>query len=305
MLLKLKSMEERVKEIQEGGAPIIMFGTGEKSRGTLPILLSYGISPACFCDNDPAKWGKLHITPSGEYDIFSPKQCRQQYPNAVYVLCVSAGNYPAVVQSLRGCRVYSCCYPFKVDPQMLAFPDDAQHRVLQEMANALADETSREVFHAAINYKLNGDLAPLLAISEGDGYFDPLPAKCWESGDTYIDCGAYSGDTMIQFLCFCQGRYGKIRLFEGDHNNCAWLRKMVDHTRIRDTFVHEGLLWNFILMTFPPMTCCMKTPTPPHGVRITHVAAGKMNWKTSAHTLPCVSLLTVWIIWLTRRKISE
>lgn len=238
--MQLETMEERIALIKSHHAPIVFWGTGEKAKGTVPTLQHYGLHPVCFCDSDQKKWGSRFF----DTEILSPEKAKELYPNAVYVICVWVGHYEEIVKELSGCVCYHCNYPFKTDTSFLTITDDSQKERLNAMREMLADEESKELFQLVLNYKLNGDITPLLNKIDGDSMFDDLLEKRYCAHETYIDCGAYTGDTMIQFLELCRGKYGRIRLFEGDHNNCSWMNKLIGLTRIRDATVHEQLLWH-------------------------------------------------------------
>ena len=60
---------------------------------------------------------------------------------------------------------------------------------------------------------------------------------------TYVDVGAYTGDTLIRFMAFCKGQYKKILCYEPDKTNFHELEKMVDRCRLQDVEVFNiGLL---------------------------------------------------------------
>lgn len=89
---------------------------------------------------------------------------------------------------------------------------------LQAVYDRLADEKSREVFAAVLNYKLSGkpeylwqcetarqeDLRRLLALG---------------AQESYLDLGAYDGDTVREFISLTNGQYQKITAVEADRRN--------------------------------------------------------------------------------------
>lgn len=247
-MIKIDTLQNRISEMKgDGLAPIIIWGTGERAKGTVPHLYRNGIVPVCFCDSDERKWGKTYYFDGGSGEILSPEQCREKYPDATYIICTAFDNLPfikkAILQNNSSCNCFHCCYPFKVDPEFLTINND-EIKLLENMEAALADELSRKVFRASLNYKTNGNIEPLAELIDGDYIFDDILLDRYKSDETFINCGAYTGDTMIRFLEFCRGKYGSIRLYDGDRNNCNWMKKLVGLTRLSNVSVHEELLWD-------------------------------------------------------------
>lgn len=105
---------------------------------------------------------------------------------------------------------------------------------LQYVYDRLADEKSCEVFAAALNYKLSGDIRYLLAC-ETDRKADLKELFNWGKQEIYLDLGAYNGDTVQEFLELTDGSYRKIIAVEPDRRNFKKLEKL--HETLRDNFV--------------------------------------------------------------------
>lgn len=238
--MQIETLEKRIHKIKEHHAPVVFWGAGEKAKGTIPILIEHGLTPVCLCDGDVKKWGSDFLGQK----VISPEEARTRYPDAVYVICTWIGNYEQIAKELDGCIYYHCNYPFKVDTSFLQIENEQQMTALKNMRDGLEDDLSKEIFQMAINYKLNGDMSQLVKAIDGNSIFDELLKMRWHPDETYIDCGAYTGDTMIQFLEFCQGNYGRIRLYDGDHNNCSWMNKLIGMTRLQNVAVYDQLLWH-------------------------------------------------------------
>lgn len=74
------------------------------------------------------------------------------------------------------------------------------------MYERLADAVSRETFASVLNYKLSGRLSYLQACTTNRA--DDLRALFSFGGEeTYLDLGAYNGDTVQEFLQLTRGRY--------------------------------------------------------------------------------------------------
>ena len=93
---------------------------------------------------------------------------------------------------------------------------DNYKRIFQKCA----DETSKEVLDCILNYRFTMKSAWIQraydrTIENGEGveYFDSGVVKP-QSGEVFVDCGGYIGDTVLAFLKFTDGIYKRIYYFE-------------------------------------------------------------------------------------------
>lgn len=84
---------------------------------------------------------------------------------------------------------------------------------LDSVAELLADDLSREVYFAAVNYRKTHDPKDAPKYTKHDQYFtkDIVPLTKHE---VFIDCGAFDGDTMKEFMKVTRGCYQSIVCFE-------------------------------------------------------------------------------------------
>lgn len=77
----------------------------------------------------------------------------------------------------------------------------------------LADEQSKEIYQAAITYRKTHNPKDMPVFSKKDQYFvkDIVPLT---NQEVFIDCGAFDGDTMKEFIKATKGKYKKIVCFE-------------------------------------------------------------------------------------------
>jgi FkbM family methyltransferase len=88
----------------------------------------------------------------------------------------------------------------------------------------LADETSRRIFDAIVGYRITGDIRLL------EPYVDLIlfyPTDLFTLGkdETYVDGGAYTGDTIELFIERTAGAFNRVIAFEPDPHNFARLAK--------------------------------------------------------------------------------
>lgn len=77
----------------------------------------------------------------------------------------------------------------------------------------LADDLSKTVYQAAIEYRKSHNPKDMPVFSKNDQYFvkDIVPLT---DNEVFIDCGAFDGDTMKEFVKATKGQYKSIVCFE-------------------------------------------------------------------------------------------
>ncbi len=98
---------------------------------------------------------------------------------------------------------------------------------LQKVYDALADDKSREVFAATLNYKLSGKVQYLFEC------VTPRQADLQElftftDDEVYLDLGAYNGDTVQEFLQLTSNKYQHIIAVEPDRRNYRKLTALAE-----------------------------------------------------------------------------
>ncbi len=91
----------------------------------------------------------------------------------------------------------------------------------------LEDDLSRQTFCAFLNLKISGDIFYNLEVVQPNQYqyFEKVMAP-YKSG-VFVDCGAYTGDTVEDYIAWSGGTYKKIYAFEPDENNRQHLEAMI------------------------------------------------------------------------------
>ncbi|MBR6643840.1 MAG: FkbM family methyltransferase [Lachnospiraceae bacterium] len=82
-----------------------------------------------------------------------------------------------------------------------------------EIASLFADDFSREVYFSVIKYRMSHNPKDVPLFSKHDQYFvkDIVPLT---DKEVFIDCGAFDGDTMKDFIKATGGNYQSIVCFE-------------------------------------------------------------------------------------------
>lgn len=215
---------------------LVLYGSGGLGATALNGLRRFGVEPAAFADDTPEKHGKVidglpvmtveeAVQEFGERLVFvvtimNPKlrfidarqRLRMFTDRPVISFLHLAWQYP---------ETFLPYYQFELPQHVLAKSPD-----IQRALHVFADDESRRQFVAHIRFRLWLDYKALPASANGD-YFpsdvlSPLPPDT-----TFVDCGAYDGDTVRRFLGKQRGAFGRIYAFEPDEINCQRLHDYV------------------------------------------------------------------------------
>ena len=114
---------------------------------------------------------------------------------------------------------------------------------LTEVYQKLADEKSREVFSGTLNYKLSGKLLYLQNITTAR-QADCREVYSFGNDETYVDLGAYDGDTIKEFLNFTKGSYREIVALEPDKKNFKKLKRYVEDAALEHVNIINKGIWS-------------------------------------------------------------
>jgi FkbM family methyltransferase len=220
--------EEAYSSTGEGRPRIVLYGAGTHGRAVLERLRAAGAEPVAFADDTPSKQGQL----LDGLQILSPEKIAARFGSHV-VFAVTILN-PTLrflnaekrIRRRTGCEVWSLLALARRFPDAL-LPYLQYDRPGQILKNAshirrafetFSDDESRQQFVAHLNFRLNGRY-DLLPVKSEPAYFPRDLIAQFSSDSTFVDCGAYDGDTIRQFLRHQGGRFGTIVAFEPDRHN--------------------------------------------------------------------------------------
>lgn len=99
---------------------------------------------------------------------------------------------------------------------------------LQECYDCFVDEKSKQVYAELVRARIT-DASVSPAIKEENQYFALDIFQAASADEVFVDCGAYTGDTILEYLRNKNGRFGKIVAFEPDDTSFAQLKNTVQH----------------------------------------------------------------------------
>jgi FkbM family methyltransferase len=215
---------------------VVLYGAGGLGTTALKNLRRAGVNPVAFADDTPEKQGKVVqglpvMTPAIAVERFGER--------LVFVVTImnpklrflearrrlkSLTNQP-VLSFLHVARKFPQTflpyYQFELPEQLLAKSKD-----ILAGFHLWADDESRQQFVAHIRFRLDLDYEALPR-NTAQGYLPSDLFSVLPEDVVFIDCGAYDGDTVRQFVKHQGSRFKKIYAFEPDEENCRRLRNYV------------------------------------------------------------------------------
>ena len=217
---------------------VVLFGARKLGRKTLMGLRSAGLEPLAFSDNDPETWG----TTIDGLPVYAPSDAANRFGSAaVFVITIwGHGSTDSMLQRRErleglGCQKVISFVPLFWKYAGIFLPHNAldlPHHVIESSADIrrcfeiLADESSKAGFVEQIAWRLTGEFDILCDPVDDEIYF-PRFVDRLETPETFVDCGAYDGDTVMRFLSLNQNKFEKIFAFEPDPENFRELEENV------------------------------------------------------------------------------
>lgn len=228
---------QQARAHETGNELYALYGAGHLGSRVLACLRAAGVQPVAFADDTPEKQGQV----IDGLPVMTPETAAEKLgARLVFVVTILNPllNFVTArrrLQELTGARVLSFLhlawrYPESFLPYcQFETPQDVLKKAadIRRGFRLFADEESRRQFVAHLRFRLQLDheaLPPCVP----DDYFPPdVLSKPLPPDTVFVDCGAYDGDTVREFVEHQQGRFGKIYAFEPDGNNCQRLKQYV------------------------------------------------------------------------------
>ena len=215
--------------------PVVLMGAGRAGARIGELLLGAGARVLAFADNAPG----LHGTSRLGLPVMSPDDAARSYgTEALFVVTIwnSEHSYVETEARLRslGCESIAPWVPVAwafgdaLLPQYAAgLPSTvlALRGDVLSQADVWADPRSAEVYRQQVAWRMSGDFADL-------GDVDPVQYFAADvirptRDEVFVDCGAYIGDTLIEFTEWAPG-FRAVHAFEPDPDGYAALLETID-----------------------------------------------------------------------------
>lgn len=210
------------ERLSETDKPIVMYGMGDGAEKILRVMEKMNIRPAEFMASDEFVRGhSFH-----GYRVKKLSEIEAQYDDFIIVICFGTALPEVLERIAELSEKYEVVAPDVPVVGGGLFDSDyiSDHECdIMMLRPMFADEKSREVFDALLKYRITGDISVLRGCETGkDEAYSLLKIG---SAETYVDLGAYNGDTVEEFLQLTNRRFKKIYALEPDKRSYSKLRR--------------------------------------------------------------------------------
>lgn len=195
--------------------PIVLYGMGNGADKIIKVLEEKKIKyNGVFSSDGFQRKGKtFHGFP-----VLSLKDFEEKYGRLTVLMCFGSAR-KEVIENVKAIKekhdFFAPDVPIYGD---ILFDNSFYEKTKNEhneIYNMLIDSTSKKVFENTVKYKLSGDVDYLFSAETpiDEAYNNILKLK---HNETYLDLGAYRGDTVFEFIDRTDGNYTEIIAVEPD-----------------------------------------------------------------------------------------
>lgn len=211
----LFSLENNIPKVE--GRDVWIWGTGHTAQLYQEGLKRIDKFNICgYCDNAVEKWGKE----IGGKPIISPEQLRQ-YQDICVLICspqeivVSTVGHQLDIMGIKWYRIDEAVFKLYRAEVLMCY-------------DLLDDQLSKDTYAHIIDCRMKDNMPEDSYISENQ-YFSLRQFRSYgQEKETFIDCGAFTGDTIEQYIWKKYAAFNKIIAFEPDVSNFHAMECRVD-----------------------------------------------------------------------------
>lgn len=235
-----KKRENELFDILSGpfNKSIVLFGCGYMGRIVLSILRKKGIEPLAFADNNSSKWG----TTIDGVRVLSPSDALNEFNDkAVFVITIWSHLHRYAVpekqlEDLQCKRIIPCLALFWKYPDLFLpyYQIDLPHKILQDSEKVkkayelFSENESRAQYLAQLRLRLLLDIGGL-SLPSGRKEVLYSRIKSLGNNEIFVDCGAFDGDTIKEYLAERGSNFKRIVAYEPDPENFIKLKEYVSN----------------------------------------------------------------------------
>jgi len=176
--------------------------------------------PRFFVDSDSKKWGNF----KWGVEIIPPDEIKKRCLNPIVLISVAnSKTCSEIMECLNGMGITSY---YMIDAVIWG----RHSKELLSVYGMLESQYSKELFAELILSRLEGKEIPEKYIANNQ-YFAEKEFRLRDSKEIFVDCGAYVGDTVEQYLYIKEGVFEKIYAFEPESGNVNALSKRVERLK--------------------------------------------------------------------------
>lgn len=226
------------EKIKESGLPVVIYGMGNGADKVIDEFNRLDIEIMGVTASDDFVRGQ-------QFRGFTVKKL-SEFDGDFIVAVAFASCIPDVMS-----HIYSLREKYRVIvPCVPVFGDEIfnrefveKHKYELNSAYELFEDESKGIFAGCVDFIFGGELETLKGITTNKNEVFENVLKLGEN-ESYLDLGAYRGDTVEEFLHYCNGKYSDITALEPDRRTFrkleAYLENVENSTALQNAVYSEN-----------------------------------------------------------------
>lgn len=217
------------KKLKNADCPIILYGMGDGADKVLAAFEKFGIKASGVMASDEFVRGQsFHGFTVKKLDDFE-----KEYKSFVVALCF-ASSLDEVMNTINNvAKRHTTLVPSVPVFGSVLFDEEFLNENAKEIEFArslFADSQSVKVYESILNFYFTGQLELLDAVTsdKAEAFENILKLS---QNESYVDIGAYNGDTIQEFLHYTNGKYKRITALEPNAKNFKKLQQNCEHLK--------------------------------------------------------------------------
>lgn len=221
------------EKLKNTNKPIMLYGFGDGADKILKVCQGKNIKVSGIFASDNFR---KNIIYKG-FKVYK----YSEVPFDDFIILVAFGTYlDGVIQEIhKMSKKYELYAPDVPVYGAGVFDDEfvnAHRQEIDKAYNYLTDTLSRNVFMDTLNFKLTGEIKYLRDTHKDEVFNNILKLN---DNETFVDLGAYNGDTIREFLKYTNNKYTKIVAFEPDMKNFIKLNNFIKDNDLQNIITYN------------------------------------------------------------------
>lgn len=227
--------------MRNSSTPLYIWGCGNLAKELYKKLCEKSITVSgVFIDKE---YISENMSFEGMRVMTSEEVLSKEGPIDIIVGCAQYDKGLIFKHNLNVSNIFLIASPFETHSKIDKTYLEKKKPELQSLFHLLADDLSRDTLVAFLNAKINNDATFCFRVCKQPiDYFSNKIFKI-TNFETFVDVGAYNGDTIKLFLAKTETKFNKIYAFEPD-NSFYILSDYVQGLNSKNIFTYHTGLWN-------------------------------------------------------------
>lgn len=234
-LNKKKMDDEIIEKVRKSKEPVAIWGGGEVGRFVQKKLVDGGVESIVIVQNNSSQDKEMYVDELNKtyssYFLFAGHLEAYTYKEDSFSIFTNKVGtfFLSDIHSSDGGSTERIDKKWYCNHQM----------EFEYVYSNLKDKKSREHMDAYLRAKVDEDGRQIRSLFETPQYFS---GKFLMIGDdeSFVDCGAYVGDTISEFINITQEKYSKIIALEPDGLNVKRLREFCKNRHLKNVDIYES-----------------------------------------------------------------